>query len=606
VQGKSIVNSISLKEGEEVFLAHASSLMKYGAAAIIMAFDENGQAGSLKAKTEICSRAYNLLRDRLDFPPENIIFDPNIFAVGTGIEEHANYGLDYIKAVEFIKRELPHASVSGGVSNLSFSFRGNNPLREAMHSVFLYHAVKSGMDMGIVNPGSLTVYDEIPSAILERIEDLILNRKSDATERLLEVAESLTSTGGTKTEDLEWREEPVEQRLAHSLVKGITKWIVADVEECRKKLDDPVKVIEGPLMGGMNRVGVLFGSGKMFLPQVVKSARVMKQAVGYLLPFIESGSTGGAKPAGKLVIATVKGDVHDIGKNIVSVVLQCNNYEVIDLGVMVPAEVILDTAVKEGADIVGLSGLITPSLEEMRYTAALMKKRGMDLPLLIGGATTSKIHTAVKIAPEYDHPVVHVKDASLSAGVISKLLSKTEKAAFAAEVQAGHEKQRDLYSAKSGAIEYISLQQAREKRFVPDFSKAPVKPSFVGQRSFNDYPLEKLREYIDWTFFFYAWEISGKYPEILDDPEKGEEAGKLFKDANLMLDRIIAGKPEPLPSSPRHRPKTTASSCMRMKPAIASSSAYRRSDSSAKKSKPLTITRSVILLPLKVPALTTT
>ena len=542
VQGKSIVNSISLKEGEENFLLQAGKLMKYGAAAIIMAFDEKGQADSFERKTKICRRAYQLLTEKLNFPPENIIFDPNIFAVGTGIETHADYGLDFIRAAEFIKSELPHASVSGGISNLSFSFRGNNPLREAMHSVFLYHAVKAGMDMGIVNPGQLTVYDEIPADILEKIEDLLLNRRSDATERLLDAAEELSSSGKTKTENLEWRNEPVEKRLEHSLVKGITKYITEDVEECRLSLSDPVKVIEGPLMGGMNRVGELFGSGKMFLPQVVKSARVMKQAVGYLLPFIESGSEGGTKSAGKMVIATVKGDVHDIGKNIVTVVLQCNNYEVIDLGVMVPAEEILDAAEKEGADIIGLSGLITPSLEEMKNVAALMQKRGITRPLLIGGATTSKIHTAVKIAPEYNHPVVHVKDASLSSGVISKLLSKNEKNAFIAEVNAGHEKQRELYKAKIGKIEYLSLGDARKKRFKPDFSIKPLKPSFIGQRTFSEYALEKLREYIDWTYFFYAWEISGKYPEIFDDPEKGPEALKLFNDANAMLDQIITEK----------------------------------------------------------------
>lgn len=545
VQGKSIVNSISLKEGEEVFLEHAALLMRYGAAAIIMAFDENGQADNFERKTTICRRAYDLLIERLNFPPENIIFDPNIFAVGTGIAEHANYGIDFIKAVDYIKSELPHAMISGGVSNLSFSFRGNNPLREAIHSVFLYHAIKSGMDMGIVNPAQLTVYDEIPSDLLNRIEDLILNRRPDATERLLDAAEGLVSTSKTITEDLSWRENSVEDRLSHALVKGITKWIDEDAEECRKILGDPVLVIEGPLMAGMNRVGELFGSGKMFLPQVVKSARVMKQAVSWLMPFIEaskkdSGDNGGSTAAGKIVLATVKGDVHDIGKNIVGVVLQCNNYEIIDLGVMVESDNILDTAEREGADIVGLSGLITPSLEEMRNVASMMQKRGMKQPLLIGGATTSKIHTAVKIAPLYDEPVIHVKDASLSVAVVSKFLSNTEKASFSRSIRQEHERQRELFEAKSGNIEYISLKEARQKRFKPEYK--PVKPAFTGQRSFPDFPLEKLRDYIDWTFFFYAWEISGKFPQIFEDKDKGTEARKLYDDANLMLDQIIADR----------------------------------------------------------------
>ena len=543
VQGKAVVNSISLKEGEENFLRQAALLMKYGAAAIIMAFDEEGQADSLKRKTGICSRAYRLLTGKLNFPPENIIFDPNIFAVGTGIEEHAAYGIDFIEAAGWIKKNLPHAMISGGVSNLSFSFRGNNPLREAMHSVFLYHAVKVGMDMGIVNPAQLTVYDEIPADILDRIEDLILNRRPDATERLLDAADGLTSNSKAKTEDLSWRDEDAEERIAHSLVKGLTGWIEEDVEECRLKLGDPVKVIEGPLMAGMNRVGELFGSGKMFLPQVVKSARVMKQAVAFLLPYIEEskqkdGRTG-ASSAGKIVLATVKGDVHDIGKNIVGVVLQCNNYEIIDLGVMVPSETILDTAAAEEADIIGLSGLITPSLEEMRTVASMMKQRAMKQPLLIGGATTSKIHTAVKIAPEYNEPVVHVKDASLSAGVLSRLLSQGGRAEYAAEVEAAHRHQRELFAGKQESIEYIPLAEAREARFRPRYS--PKKPSFTGQQSLQNYPLERLRPYIDWTFFFYAWEISGKYPEIFDDPDKGAEARKLYDDADLMLDRIIEG-----------------------------------------------------------------
>ena len=411
-----------------------------------------------------------------------------------------------------------------------------------MHSVFLYHAIKSGMSMGIVNPGQLTVYDEIPPELLERVEDLILNRRDDATERLLEAAGDFSSAEKDEGDRLKWRELPVEQRLSHSLVKGIPGWIEEDVEECRLKLDDPVKVIEGPLMDGMNHVGELFGSGKMFLPQVVKSARVMKQAVGYLLPFIEAGKSGSVKSAGKIILATVKGDVHDIGKNIVGVVLQCNNYEIIDLGVMVPADVILDTAVREGADIIGLSGLITPSLEEMRLTAGEMEKRGMKLPLLIGGATTSKIHTALKIAPAYCSTTVHVKDASLSVGTVSKLLSAAEKYAFAAEIDAEHERQRDMYNSKSGAIEYIPLAEAREKRFRPDFNAhPPVKPSFIGVRSFESFRLGQLREYIDWSYFFYAWEMQGRYPEILNDAEKGPEARKLFDDAKQILDMIVDG-----------------------------------------------------------------
>ena len=541
VQGKSIVNSISLKEGEEVFLENARKVMRYGAAAIIMAFDEEGQADSYERKVSICERAYKLLTEKLSFPPENIIFDPNIFAVGTGIEEHNSYGLDFIRAAAYIRENLPHAMVSGGVSNLSFSFRGNNPLRESMHSVFLYHAIKAGMTMGIVNPGQLTVYDEIEPELLELVEDLILNRRADATERLLDAASEFSSAEKEEDDRHKWREQPVEERLSHSLVKGIPGWIEEDVEECRLKLDDPVKVIEGPLMNGMNHVGELFGSGKMFLPQVVKSARVMKQAVGYLLPFIEANKSGGVKSAGKIILATVKGDVHDIGKNIVGVVLQCNNYEIIDLGVMVPAEVILDTAEREEADIIGLSGLITPSLEQMRLTAAEMEKRGMKLPLLIGGATTSKIHTALKIAPAYSGTTVHVKDASLSVGTVSKLFSPAERKNFAAGVEAEHERQRDLYNSKSGAIEYIPLTEAREKRFRPDFtSHRPVKPSFTGAKSFKDFPLAELREYIDWSYFFYAWEMQGRYPEILDDSEKGAEARKLFDDAQEMLDIIVS------------------------------------------------------------------
>jgi 5-methyltetrahydrofolate--homocysteine methyltransferase len=543
VQGKSVVNSISLKEGEENFLRQAKLIQRYGAAMIVMAFDETGQADTKERKIEICQRAFKLLVDELDFPPEDIIFDPNIFAVGTGIAEHQNYALDFIEATREIRRSMPQVGISGGVSNISFSFRGNNTVREAIHSVFLYYAVQAGMNMGIVNPGMLEVYDDIEPELLSRVEDLLLNKRDDATDRLLDLAENLVSSGKKKVEDLSWREGPVEERLEHALVKGLTAYIVEDTEEARQGLPKALNVIEGPLMAGMNVVGELFGSGKMFLPQVVKSARVMKSAVAHLLPYIEAekaGSEEAAQSRGKILLATVKGDVHDIGKNIVGVVLGCNNYEIIDLGVMVPTEEILKVALEQKVDIIGLSGLITPSLDEMVGVAQEMEKRGMDLPLLIGGATTSLIHTAVKIEPQYSHPVIHVKDASLAVNVVSRLLSDREN--YHQELRAQYEKVRVQRSQKQGTKTYLSLSEAREKAFRPDWSTPPKTPNFLGVKAYTDYPLDKIRRYIDWEFFFYSWQLKGKYPEILDHPQMGEEAKKLYADANKMLDEIIAGK----------------------------------------------------------------
>jgi len=546
IQGKGVVNSISLKEGEGAFIQQAKLVKKYGAAAIVMAFDEDGQADTLERKIEICQRSYNVLTQKVGFLPQDIIFDPNIFAVATGIEEHNNYGLDFINAVTWIKKNLPYAKISGGVSNVSFSFRGNNPVREAIHSVFLYYAIKEGMDMGIVNAGQMAIYDDLPEKLRLAVEDVILNKDPDAGERLLEVAEAYRGDGQavSKIADTAWRETPVEKRLEHSLVKGITDYIEADTEEAYQKLGAPINVIEGPLMDGMNVVGDLFGSGKMFLPQVVKSARVMKRAVAYLDPYLEAEKSAG-QVQGKIVMATVKGDVHDIGKNIVGVVLQCNNFEVIDLGVMVPAEKILDTAIEQNANVIGLSGLITPSLEEMVNVAKLMKERGMNLPLLIGGATTSKAHTAVKIEPKYDHPVVYVKDASRAVGVAQSLISNDLKATFAAKIKAEYEQVREDRKARAKQVKRIPIKQARQNPALNDQAwedYTPVKPSFLGTKVLEDFPLEKLLERFDWSPFFQSWELHGLYPRILDDKVVGEEARKVFADAQNMLTQILEEK----------------------------------------------------------------
>ncbi|AZR83006.1 methionine synthase [Thiomicrospira sp. S5] len=546
IQGKGVVNSISLKEGEDAFIRQAKLVKQYGAAAIVMAFDETGQADTLERKIEICKRSYDVLTQKVGFPPQDIIFDPNIFAVATGIEEHNNYGLDFINAVTWIKANLPHAKISGGVSNVSFSFRGNNPVREAIHSVFLYYAIKEGMDMGIVNAGQMAIYDDLPEKLRQAVEDVILNKDPEAGERLLEVAEEFRGDGqaASKVADTAWREQSVEKRLEHALVKGITDYIEADTEEAYQKLGSGLHVIEGPLMDGMNVVGDLFGSGKMFLPQVVKSARVMKRAVAYLDPYLLAAKTEG-QANGKIVMATVKGDVHDIGKNIVGVVLQCNNFEVIDLGVMVPAEKILDTAVEQGANVIGLSGLITPSLEEMVNVAKLMKERGMDLPLLIGGATTSKAHTAVKIEPQYDHPVVYVKDASRAVGVAQSLISNDLKVDFAAKIRAEYQQVREERKARAQQVKRIPIKQTRTNPALTDQAWqefTPVRPTFLGRKVLDNFPLEKLVERFDWSPFFQAWELHGKYPRILDDKVVGEEARKVFADAQTMLKQIIDEK----------------------------------------------------------------
>jgi 5-methyltetrahydrofolate--homocysteine methyltransferase len=543
IQGKGVVNSISLKEGEEEFLHRAELVRRYGAAVIVMAFDERGQADSVERKLEICARAYRLLTGA-GFAPEDIIFDPNIFAVATGIDEHNDYARAYIEATRRIKATLPHVLVSGGVSNVSFSFRGNDRVREAIHSVFLYHAIQAGADMGIVNAGQLEIYEEIPAGLRERVEDVVLNRRPDATERLLEIAESFRNGGAAaaKPEEAAWREWPVEKRLEHALVNGIADHIVADAEEARLKLGRPLAVIEGPLMDGMNVVGDLFGSGKMFLPQVVKSARVMKKAVAHLEPFMEAEREGAAARAnGKIVLATVKGDVHDIGKNIVGVVLQCNNYSVTDLGVMVPCERILETARAEKADIVGLSGLITPSLDEMVHVAHEMQRLGFELPLLIGGATTSKVHTAVKIDPQYSGPVLHVLDASRAVGVAGRLLQAGGREAVARETKAEYARIREQRASQVGAGRLLPLAAARANKLRLDWGGyRPPRPSFFGTRVFAPYPLAELRDRIDWTPFFEAWELAGKYPEILDDRVVGPQARSLFADAERMLEQIIA------------------------------------------------------------------
>lgn len=550
LQGKGIVNSISLKGGEGEFIRQAKLVKRYGAAVVVMAFDEAGQADSYERRIAICSRAYDILLNKVGFPPQDIIFDPNILTVATGIEEHNNYAVDFIRATKWIKENLPLAKVSGGVSNISFSFRGNDTVREAMHSAFLYHAIAAGMDMGIVNAGMLMVYDDIPKDLLEMVEDVLLNRRPDATDRLLAFAETVKSKDKQAGPDLAWRQTPVEERLRHSLIHGITEYIDSDTEEARQAFEKPLQVIEGPLMAGMNVVGDLFGSGKMFLPQVVKSARVMKKAVAYLEPFLQAekdkntaaGHTDtNQRGHGRVLLATVKGDVHDIGKNIVGVVLACNNYEIVDMGVMVPTEKILEKAKECGADVIGLSGLITPSLDEMVQVAAEMEKQGFTLPLLIGGATTSRIHAAVKVAPQYSSPVVHVLDASKSVPVVSALLSPESRDAFAAKTREEYRKLAEDHAKRQSSKDMVSLEQARDNAFKPDFSKyTPHKPLQTGIRYVRKQDLSALRSYIDWTPFFQTWEIAGKYPDILKDPIVGSEARKLFDDAQKMLDLIIS------------------------------------------------------------------
>ncbi len=542
LQGKAIVNSISLKEGEENFTHQAKTIKRYGAAVIVMAFDEKGQADNLERRIEICSRAYKILTQEVHFPPQDIIFDTNVLTIGTGIEEHNNYAVDFIESVKWIKENLPHAKTSGGVSNVSFSFRGNNIVREAMHSVFLFHAIKAGLDMGIVNPGMLQIYDEIPKDLLEKTEDLVLNKRPDATERLLEFAENLKTDGKKEVKKDEWRELPLAKRIEHSLVKGIPEFVDEDMAEAVKIYEPALNVIEGPLMNGMNVVGDLFGAGKMFLPQVIKSARVMKKAVAYLLPYIEAdklknNTTDNRK---KVLMATVKGDVHDIGKNIVGVVLGCNNYDIIDLGVMVPTEKILDAAVKEKVDVIGLSGLITPSLEIMVDIAKEMESRKMNIPVLIGGATTSKIHTAVKIEPEYSHPVIHVKDASLAVNVVSNLISKNQD--FIESVRKDYEQIREFQGQRK-AKEYLTLEKARKNKYKINWETSPIyKPEFKGVKQLIDYSLEELRKYIDWTFFFLTWGLKGHYPAIFEDEKQGDAAKKLYAEANEFLDEIIEKK----------------------------------------------------------------
>ncbi len=544
-QGKSIVNSISLKEGEESFIKHAKLVRKYGAAVVVMAFDEKGQADNYERRIEICKRSYDILVDKVGFPPQDIIFDPNILTVGTGMEEHNNYAVDYIKAVKWIKENLPHALVSGGVSNISFSFRGNNPVREAMHAAFLYHAIQAGMDMGIVNAGMIEVYEEIPKDLLERVEDVLFNRRDDATERLMEFAETVKQGGKKQERDEEWRKEPVEKRISHALIKGITEYIEDDTEEARQKLNKPLDVIEGPLMDGMGVVGDLFGSGKMFLPQVVKSARVMKKAVAYLLPYMEEEkrkNNDKSRNAGKILMATVKGDVHDIGKNIVGVVLACNNYEVIDLGVMVPLQKILEEAEKHDVDVIGLSGLITPSLDEMVYVAQEMQTRGMKVPLLIGGATTSRIHTAVKIAPNYDGPVIHVNDASRSVPVVQNLLGENKKT-YVQKIADEYSDLRDGHKRRQNDKNYVTIEEARKNKHQVNWEETKVtKPQFFETKVFNNFPLEELVPYIDWTPFFHTWELKGRYPKIFEDENVGTEAKKVFDDAQNLLKRIVDEK----------------------------------------------------------------
>jgi 5-methyltetrahydrofolate--homocysteine methyltransferase len=538
-QGKTVVNSISLKNGEEEFLREARLVRRYGAAVIVMAFDERGQADNLQRKIDICTRAYKLLTERADFPANDIIFDPNILTVATGLEEHRNYAVDFIEATRWIKRNLPGAHVNGGVSNISFSFRGNNTVREAMHAAFLFHAIRAGLDMAIVNAGQLAVYEQIETDLREHVEDVLLNRRDDATERLIDLAERIKSKGTAKIKNEEWRKEPVEERLKHALIKGIVDYIDIDTEEARQKSKRPLDVIEGPLMAGMSVVGDLFGSGKMFLPQVVKSARVMKKAVAYLMPFMEAEKTGAAKPQGRIVMATVKGDVHDIGKNIVGVVLQCNNYDVVDLGVMVPAAKILETARQKNADAIGLSGLITPSLDEMVHVAQEMEREKFELPLLIGGATTSRAHTAVKIAPHYHESTVHVLDASRAVGVVNSLLNPKQKALFDSKTRAEYDALRKAHGAKTRERKMLTLEQARANRTPIDWQQyTPPKPEFVGPREISP-PIGELCEFIDWSPFFHVWELRGRYPAIFEDPTIGKQARELFDDAQKILDQIV-------------------------------------------------------------------
>lgn len=540
IQGKGVVNSISLKEGEAQFIEYAKKIKRYGAAVIVMAFDENGQADSYERRIEICERSYRILVDVVGFQCQDIIFDPNIFPVATGMEEHNNNAVDFFRATKWIKENLPGAKVSGGVSNVSFSFRGNDKVREAMHSAFLYHAIQNGMDMGIVNPSMLEVYDDIDKVLLEHVEDVLLNRRPDATERLLELAETVKGDGKKREIDLTWREASVQNRLSHALVKGLVEFIDEDVEECRHLYKRPIEVIEGPLMDGMNIVGDLFGSGKMFLPQVVKSARVMKKAVAYLLPFIEAEKDGVRQAAGKVLMATVKGDVHDIGKNIVGVVLGCNNYDVVDLGVMVPPEKIIQTAIQENVDVIGLSGLITPSLDEMVHLAKEMQRAGLSIPLLIGGATTSRVHTAVKIEQNYTNgQTIHVLDASRSVTVVESLLGD-KKDAFVAATKADYQKLREHHEKNRGAKTYLSLAEARAKKQVLDFEGKITRPKHLGITEFSDFSLAELTRYIDWTPFFQTWELAGRYPNILKDEVVGEAATKLFADAQAMLQQIVS------------------------------------------------------------------
>jgi len=544
VQGKGVVNSISLKEGEENFIRQAKLIRKYGAATVVMAFDEDGQADTFERKTKICERSYKILTETCGFPPEDIIFDPNIFAIATGIEEHNNYAVDFIEATGWIKKHLPHAMISGGVSNVSFSFRGNNPVREAIHSVFLYYAIKQGMDMGIVNAGMLEVYEDIPAELRDAVEDVVLNKHEGATDHLLSIADNYRGDGTVaKKADDEWRNLPVAQRLEHALVKGMDTFVDDDTEEARLAFDAPIEVIEGPLMDGMNVVGDLFGDGKMFLPQVVKSARVMKKAVAYLMPYIEAGKSKGVSSSnGKVLMATVKGDVHDIGKNIVGVVLQCNNFEVIDLGVMVPAQKILDEAIKHNVDIIGLSGLITPSLDEMVHVAKEMQRLGFTTPVMIGGATTSKAHAAVKIVPQYEHPLIWVKDASRAVGVAQNLISETYRDEFVSKIRLEYDGVRNRYLGRQKQKAWLSLADARGNGSQLDESHMAKKPKTLGIQSLDHISITDIRGYIDWTPFFSAWELNGAYPRILNDPHKGKEAQKLFNESQVWLDKIIAEK----------------------------------------------------------------
>ena len=544
VQGKSVVNSISLKEGEANFIAQATTIKKYGAAVIVMAFDEDGQADSLERRIEICKRSYDVLVDKVNFAPEDIIFDPNIFPVATGMEEHRKNALDFFNATKWIRENLPHASVSGGVSNVSFSFRGNNTVREAMHASFLYHAIQHGMNMGIVNPSMLEVYDEVPKKLMEHVEDVLLDRRDDATERLLDYAENIVSVKKEgKKQDDSWRKEDLKSRITHALIKGIDAFIVEDTEEARKEASRPIEVIEGPLMDGMNVVGDLFGAGKMFLPQVVKSARVMKKAVAHLQPFIEAEKNEGSQFAGKVLMATVKGDVHDIGKNIVSVVLACNNYDIVDLGVMVPPEVIIQRAVEEQVDIIGLSGLITPSLDEMVYLAKELDRQNIKIPVLIGGATTSKAHTAVKIAPVSKGPIIHVNDASRAVSVVSNLLQKDKKEPYILKIREEYEVFKEKFLERTSSKTYLTYQQAQQNFLTLDWDQfKPTPPKTLGGITLTDFPLEELVPFIDWSPFFRSWDLHGKYPDILTDSVVGEQAQSLFADAKEMLAQLVKEK----------------------------------------------------------------